>query len=295
MKRTARIFKLFTLSVAILMIVSLMAGCGSSGNNSVSNNTGSDSQTEDGEVVSSKDTMVVACYGAVQSMFPGNDSKLPGAQLHVNLYDTLLTMDKEGNILPGLAESYEQLTDTTYRFHIRQGVKFHNVDELKASDVAFSLTTLKETPGAMSNAAQFDPDNFVVEDDYTVVLATTEPFAPFLAILCHPTMSIFQQAFYEEHSAAGDLDLVENGTGPFMLKEWNEGENIVVERFDDYYDGPAKLREINFRYIPEVSTRLMELEAGGVDLIQEVSGTIMEDIKNNPDLTLWTCSGVNNR
>lgn len=293
MKRNARIYRLFTLSVAILMMVSLMAGCGSGGNNTTSNSTESDNQTVEGEVVSSKDTMVVACYGAVQSMFPGNDSKLPGAQLHVNLYDTLLTMDKEGNILPALAESYEQLTDTTYRFHIRQGVKFHNGDELKASDVAFSLATLKETPGAMSNATQFDPDNFVVEDDYTVVLATTTPFAPFLAILCHPTMSIFQQEFYEEHSAAGDLDLVENGTGPFMLKEWNEGENIVVERFDDYYGGPAKLREINFRYIPEVSTRLMELEAGGVDLIQEVSGTIMEDIESNPDLTLWTCSGVN--
>lgn len=53
------------------------------------------------------------------------------------------------------------------------------------------------------------------------------------------------------------------------------------------------MKTINFRYIPEVSTRLMELEAGGVDLIQEVSGTIMEDIQANPDLTLWTCSGVN--
>ncbi len=298
MKRNTMLRKLLCLGMASVMSLSLLAGCGNSGDkpsdspDPSASSSGSVAEPS-GEVVSSKDEMVVACYGAVQSMFPGNDSKLPGAQLHINLYDTLVTMGKDGTILPQLAESWEQLTDTTYRFHLRKGVKFHNGDELKASDVAFSLATLQNTPGAKSNASQFDPDNFVIEDDYTIVLATKEPFAPFLAILCHPTMSIFQQSFYEEHSAAGDLDLVENGTGPFMLTEWNEGENIVVTRFDDYFDGPAKLRTINFRYIPEISTRLMELESGGVDLIQEVSGTIMEDIKNNPDLTLWTCSGVN--
>jgi len=297
MKRNTHAVRSLALGMAVAMMLSLFAGCGNkptpdSGSGSTSSSQSSASSAS-GEVVSSKDTMVVASYGAVQSMFPGNDSKLPGAQLHVNLYDTLVTMDKDGTILPALAESWEQLTDTTYRFHIKKGVKFHNGDELTANDVAFSLATLTETPGAKSNASQFDPDNFVVEDDYTVVLATKTPFAPFLPILCHATMSIFQQSFYEEHVAAGDLDLVENGTGPFMLKEWNEGENIVVERFDDYFAGAAKLREINFRYIPEVSTRLMELEAGGVDLIQEVSGTIMEDIQANPDLKLWTCSGVN--
>ncbi|QNL44973.1 ABC transporter substrate-binding protein [Oscillibacter hominis] len=289
MKRNSRSLRLLCMSLAIALMVSLV-GCGQ---NEAGSSEGQTSNENASEVVSSKDEMVVACYGAVQSMFPGNDSKLPGAQLHVNLYDTLVTMDKDGTILPLLAESWEQLSDTTYRFHIRKGVKFHNGDELKASDVAFSLATLMETPGAKSNAAQFDAEHFVVEDDYTVVLATLKPFAPFLPTLCHATMSIFQQSFYEEHLAAGDLDLVENGTGPFKLTEWNEGENIVVERFDDYFDGPAKMKTINFRYIPEVSTRLMELEAGGVDLIQEVSGTIMEDIQANPDLTLWTCSGVN--
>ena len=276
MKRFNRIHRLFVICMSLIMVLGMCGGVVSAE-----------------EKVSSKDTMTIACYGAVQSMFAGNDSKLPGAQIHVNIYDTLVYMDKEGVIQPLLAESWEQLSDTTYRFKIREGVKFHNGDELKASDVAFSLATLTQTPGAKSNAVQFDPDNFVVEDDYTLVLATKTAFAPFMAILCHPTISIFQQAFYEEHSAAGDLDLVENGTGPFKLKEWNEGENIVLERFDDYFGGPAKMREINFRYIPEISTRLMELEAGGVDLIQEVSGTVMEDIEANPKLKLWTCSGVN--
>ena len=137
MKRNSRSLRLLCMSLAIALMVSLV-GCGQ---NEAGSSEGQTSNENASEVVSSKDEMVVACYGAVQSMFPGNDSKLPGAQLHVNLYDTLVTMDKDGTILPLLAESWEQLSDTTYRFHIRKGVKFHNGDELKASDVAFSLAT----------------------------------------------------------------------------------------------------------------------------------------------------------
>lgn len=290
------------LFVTVLTAAALLAAC--SGNQSASQTggdssspavteAGTDAGTADGEQMSDKDTMVIGCYGALQSLFPGNDSKLPGAQIHVNVYDTLLTMDKDGEILPMLAEKWEQVDETSYRFYIRQGVKFHNGEELTANDVAFSIKTLCNTAGTKSNTAQFDPEGITVEDDYTVVLKTTEPFSPFLSILCHPTMSIFNQAFYEEHSAAGDLDQVENGTGPFKVKEWNEGENIVLERFDDYFGGPALMRELNFRYIPEANTRLMELESGGIDLMQEVPGVSAADVEANSDLILWTTSGVN--
>lgn len=60
----------------------------------------SDAAEAGDEKVADKDTMVIGCYGATQSMFPANDSKLPGAQIHVNLYDTLLTMDKDGEVQP---------------------------------------------------------------------------------------------------------------------------------------------------------------------------------------------------
>ena len=297
MKKSYLFLVAMTMALALSACGGKSADSGTTGGSTVSaDSVGGESISAEGgsgEAASSKDTMTIGCYGATQSMFPGNDSKLPGAQIHVNMYDTLLRMDQNGEILPLLAESWEQVDELTYRFQLKQGVKFHNGDELKASDVAFSLSTLCETPGAKSNSAQFDPSGFKVEGDYTVVLKTKQAFSPFLAILCHPTMSIFNQKFYEEHSAAGDLDLVACGTGPFMLKEWNEGENIVLERFDDYFGGPAKMKTLNFRYIPEASTRLMELESGGIDLMQEVPGVSVPDVEGNTDLKLWTCSGVN--
>ena len=287
------------LFLAAMTMALVLSACGGktadSGTTAGTAASGESTSAESGgaEEASGKDTMTIGCYGATQSMFPGNDSKLPGAQIHVNQYDTLLTMDQDGNIQPLLAESWEQVDELTYRFQLKKGVKFHNGEELKASDVVFSLATLCDTAGTKSNTAQFDPSGFKAEGDYTVVLTTKQPFSPFLAILCHPTISIFNEKFYQEHSAAGDLDLVECGTGPFTLKEWNEGENIVLERFDDYFGGPAKMKSLNFRYIPEASTRLMELESGGIDLMQEVPGVSVPDIEGNPDIKLWTCSGVN--
>ncbi len=290
--------KLLMMTLAAVMMLSACGGKTETGSTTAAGGSTAAGETTvadsgGGEAVAAKDTMTIGCYGATSSMFPGNDTKLPGAQIHVNLYDTLVTMDQNGEIKPLLAESWEQVDELTYRFKLKQGVKFHNGEELKAQDVVFSLATLCDTAGTKSNTAQFDPAGFVAEDDYTVVLKTKQPFSPFLAIMCHPTMSIFNQKFYEEHSASGNLDLVECGTGPYMLKEWNEGENIMLERFDDYFGGPAKTQYLNFRYIPEANTRLMELESGGIDLMQEVPGVSLGDIEGNPDIKLWTGSGVN--
>ncbi len=295
------------MAIAMASVMLAVTACGSSSSSeetsSASQESAGASETggeesggeagAEGETVLDKDTMTIGCYGAVQSLFPANDTKIPGAQVFVNVYDTLLTLDKEGNLQPMLAESWEQVDDTTYRFKLREGVKFHNGEEMKASDVVFSMQVLCESAATASNTAQFDPSGFVAEDDYTVVLTTTQPFAPFLKNLCSPSMSIFSQSFYEEHEAAGDLDLVECGTGPYMVAEWNEGENLLLERFDDYYGGPAKMQYINLRYIPEANTRLMELESGGIDLMQEVPGVSVAEIEANDELTLWTATGVN--
>jgi peptide/nickel transport system substrate-binding protein len=238
----------------------------------------------------SKDTMILGCYGEPQSMFPANDGKIPGVHVVIQIYETLLQMDKTGNLLPLLAERYEQIDDRTFRFFLKKGVKFHNGEEVKAKDVVFSFSHACENPKMASFSEPFDPVSFVAEDDYTVRIGTRQPFAMFLSIIAHPQMAIYNEKWFKE---TGDkIDREACGTGPFKFTEWNEGDNIILERFDDYHGEKAKLKYLNFRHIPEANSRLLELETGGIDLMTEVPGISLEQVASNQDLILWTTESV---
>lgn len=288
--------------LSLLLALSFIVGC-SAGGNEVKP-TGSEkgptqqssqpSQTSapTGEVVSSKDTMTIGAYGEPESLFPANDGKIPGASVAANLYETLMTMDAEGNVLPLLAVSYTNVDEKTYEFKLKEGVKFHNGEELKASDVVFTFQHLVDNPKTATYSEPLDASTFEVVDDYTVRIGTKKPFAPMLRMMCNPAMSIFNQKHFEEASANGTLDITAVGTGAFKVVEWNDGDNVLLERFEDYHGEPAKMKYLNFRYIPEQNSRLLELETGGIDLMTEVPGVSIEQIEDTPGLTMWNTPGA---
>jgi len=86
-----------------------------------------------------KDTLVVAQGADVKSLDPHASNDNPSSRVRVQIYDRLVQLDDNGVPQPMLAESWERPDDTTTIFHLRKGVKFHNGDEMKASDVKFSL------------------------------------------------------------------------------------------------------------------------------------------------------------
>lgn len=237
-----------------------------------------------------KDTLVVGAYAETMTMFPPNDSTIPTIHMYVNLYETLLKMDAKGNIVPGLAESYKQLDPSTYRFSLKKGVKFHNGDTMKASDVIFSLKTIAKSVKASAFTGEFDVDRFEIVDDNTVILRTKGVYAPFLKILCYPQMSIFSEKFYNQNKAR--IDTVACGTGPFRLVKWNPDENVIMERFDGYHGELPKFKTLNIRVIMEENSRLLELETGGIDIMAAVPGVAIDNIKSNKKLALHERSGV---
>ena len=305
--KTSKSMKATRILAALLAFVMMLsvAGCGSNGATVPSGSDApSDTVSEGnpsattlakpadvtGEIVSAKDTMVIGCYGEPQSMFPMNDGKIPGIHIIVQLYEPLLQMDKDGNILPLLADSYERVDEKTYRFFLKQGVKFHNGEEMKASDVVASFKHICENPKMATFNAMLDPDSIKAEDDYTVLIGTKQPYAMFLSIMAHPQMCVFSEKWFNE---IGDkLDREVCGTGAFRFVEWNEGDNIIMERFDDYHGEVAKLKTLNFRTIPEANSRMLELETGGIDLMTEVPGISLEQVSENDNLILWTTDSV---
>jgi peptide/nickel transport system substrate-binding protein len=123
-----------------------------------------------------------------------------------------------------------------------------------------------------------------VVDDYTVRITTKYTFAPLLTHLAHPATAILN----EKAVTDGGEDYGQNpvGTGPFKFVSWTIGDNIVLEKFDDYHGEPVALKKITFRVITDNTVRTIELETGGVDIAYDIQATDVTRVDTDPDLVL---------
>lgn len=177
------------------------------------------------------------------------------------IYETLTRLDHNMELQPWLATAWEPVGENTWQFDIRQGVTFHDGTPLTAESVAFSLESLLQ-----EDSPRFNPrtqpllnlKEIKVVDEYTLRITTEEPFAPLIYHLSDPLM-----AMVSPNAKEGEIPA---GTGPFKFVEQKVGEYVTVERFNDYWDGAAKLEKVTFHYMPEGDVRALALEAGDIDV-----------------------------
>ncbi|MFV2043425.1 MAG: ABC transporter substrate-binding protein [Anaerolineales bacterium] len=182
------------------------------------------------------------------------------------MFDSLYHRDDNMQIIPWLATSVENPDELTWRFSLREGVKFHNGNDFKANDVKFTIERLLEDDSVWS--ARGFVDRVEVVDDYTVDIITKEPFAAFMTrlVLWHMTDEEYFNDVGEEGFLSSPV-----GTGPFEFVEWVKDERVVLEANTDYWRGAPNIETVIFRPIPETATRIAALEAGDVDIITAVS------------------------
>ncbi|MDL2318834.1 ABC transporter substrate-binding protein [Eubacteriales bacterium OttesenSCG-928-A19] len=184
------------------------------------------------------------------------------------LYNTLVNLDENLNVIPELAASWEQTDETTYVFHLREDVKFHNGRGMTAEDVKYSFERiLDETVGALGNSPSYvgDIDTMTVVDDYTIEIKLKNVNAPFLANLSNKYCAIVCQEVVEEN---GDLLRADGGTGPFTLGEWVPDNMVSVVAFDDYFlEDLPKAAGIEFYVMTDESARLAALRTGSIDIV----------------------------
>lgn len=228
-------------------------------------------------------TLIVAQGSDPVTLDPHGQNDQPSARVRVQIYETLVTQDHDLNIVPALAVSWEQVTPTVWEFKLREGVKFHNGDDFTAEDVKYSLERAKASPnmGFLVEAVT----NVEVVDDYTVRIETEYPFAPLLAHLAHPGVSIVNRRSIEE---AGDNygATVAVGTGPFVFKEWVSGSHVTLVRNENYWGEPAKVEELIIRGIPEGTVRAIELETAGVDIAYDLEPMDELRLSGTPGIVL---------
>jgi peptide/nickel transport system substrate-binding protein len=188
--------------------------------------------------------------------------------LNANIFDTLVTLSPDYQVMPGLATKWEFRAPNTYRFTLRQGVTFHDGTPFTAKDVVWSIQRIAKQGGGTVGV---DEKSAVAVDDLTVDITPKRQNLRALQQLVHPTWSI---------AKAGSDGARPMGTGPFKLVEYVKEQRIVVEANDSYWGGKPTLRKVTFRFIPDANTRVLALQAGEVgisDIPKESAKTIMGD------------------
>ena len=231
-----------------------------------------------------KNTLTWAQGADVTSLDPHQGKETPAVQVNTQIFDTLVTVDPETNeVVPQIAESWEQTDDQTYVFKIREGIKFHDGSDLTAEDVKFSLDRARNS-AAVSYIVNFI-EEVTVDDDHTVTVKTTAPYAPTLRNLAIPFAAIVPKAVVE----ADENAFIQNpiGSGPYKFVEWNHGDHVTLKAFDDYYAGKPETENLIMKVIPETSQRTIALETGEVDLAYDLAVNDIPKVNSDDKLTVY--------
>lgn len=229
--------------------------------------------------------------------------QLSGGMLQFShmVFDPLVRWTKDGKIEPRLAEKWEVVNDTTTRFFLRKGVKFHSGNELTAEDVAFSIARLKKSDDFKGLFEYFTEAKPV--DKHTVDLITKEPYGLVLAMATYifPMDKKFYSGIDPKNNKPKDLMLKtdytfanfnESGTGAFMVAEREQGVKTTFKRFADYWDKDSgNISEIVLTPISEAPTRVAALLSGDVDFIMPVPPADLDRVEKTKGLKLVTMSG----
>jgi peptide/nickel transport system substrate-binding protein len=190
-----------------------------------------------------------------------------GTDYHVygNVMDRLVQLDPATlNPRPALAISWRAVDDTTYEFKLRKGVKFHDGTPLDSTAVKLNFERML---GADTTTRSFTARYKAVyaPDLETLVIKLTAPYAYAVFNLGFYQMSMISPATFGKGKEWLATHAV--GTGPFMLKEWVNGQRMVFQRNPDYWGGAPGIDQVVLQVVPDDNTRLAGLKAGDLHVI----------------------------
>lgn len=188
-----------------------------------------------------------------------------------NLYEGLVKPASDGSLVPAVASDVQISEDAkTYTFVLRDGITFHDGTKVTVEDVKYSIDRYAEIQGE-SSAFSIVSDVEIV-DEKTVVVNLKESYSEFLGMM---TIAIIPEA---------NEDITGNpiGTGPFQFASYTPGQKIVLEKYEGYWkENCPSLDEVVFKFIADVDTAYVELQAGTIDIMKYLTYVQAESLNDN--------------
>ncbi len=265
--------------VGLALILGIAAGCQQSQSGAPSSGAQSSADTK----------VVVGLNADIRNFDPINTLDNTTDRVDTHIYDHLFTRDHDMKVVPQLAESAKPLDDLNWEIKLRKGVKFTNGEPFNAESVKATLDYLADKKNNAARKIRIDAvKSTTVVDDYTVKVTTDKPFPALpeglTEIYMAPAKVLKEQ---------GPKALTENpiGTGPYKLKEWKREQSITLVRNDGYWGPKPQIATVEFRIIPDVSSRVSALLAGEVQLIPDVPPQSMDQVNKSGTADTRTVAG----
>ncbi len=223
---------------------------------------------------------------------PLNDTQATSRSLFHNVFDPLVRInwDDVENPLPALAVSWEVLSPTAIRFHLRQDVKWHDGHGFSAEDVKFTFDRVlnPDVPTKVGALVSSIIEDVVIEDDYTIVLHTFAPYAPIFSRLA--TIFVIPKVAFQ---SMGETEFGQNpvGTGAYSITRWELGQYIELTANEDWWgwvDREKRPDMVIRKSVPEEFTRFAMLQSGEADIVGQVAPERIPGIAASATLRIAT-------
>lgn len=189
--------------------------------------------------------------------------------IHINLFDYLIFRNVDGEFEPSLAVEWEAISDTAWRFKLREGVRWHDGAPFTAADVKFTLERVATDATLREHANYRQIREVEIVNDFEIIIHTHEPEPALLNRISRIGSSILPKHHIKAVGWEG-FDRHPIGTGPFKFVEWRRDDRLILEAFDDHWRGRPAFDRLIHRTIPEDSTRVGELITGGVHIATNI-------------------------
>lgn len=255
-----------SLILCLFMIAACFSGCGQD----------SSSASNQGKSANQVLTLSLEDF---ESLDPQVGTSSEVANVGREIYNSLLTYDTNNNLVPDLLAAMPTVSadGLKYSFELKPNIKFCDGEVLKSSDVkyTFERMLLPQTKACngwfidmikgasdMENGKAAALSGFKIVDDTKFEITLEKPYSPFLQSIASVFVSIFPEKGCK--TAGDNWGKQPIGTGPFMVKSWNKGEDLILVK-NPYFNKPVKISEIDYKVISDDATTELEFKSGTID------------------------------